>query len=557
MTTQVTVVSTKGGVGTTTPAAAKAQESVVEPARELDEGDPIEPTPMAVPIDRILEYDRNPRREHNEAYDEIETSIRRRGFVGTLPITRRPGEPHYRVAEGGNTVLRILKAFYEETQDPRFHTLQCLFEPWVSETLIAHLVENDARGELLFIDRARAVSELRGLLEQEAGQKLSTRELTATLRARGYTIDPATISRMAFAVDVLSPVIPIALRSGLGPSQIDRIRKLHKITLGILGRRKCERSLVEETQRWFLGCLARHDSERWLLEPVECELEVHLAEVLGESTAKVRADLQGISEQAEPSPDAPPAAVVRPRSAGVEAPPAPASSVPDLDTDAMARAGPKRATNSFVEDVDWERSRAKPTPGGEQEDGPGLARSRTPAKDPKPQDRPALPQDLKSLRGRMWTLASQLASRSGLSDCILLCSKGCGYLVDLPSEPLCATGRPETVKEVERLTIWWLLSTFAEQWPFGPGVQGVPALAHLEDSRMYPVLQAAATEDATTLSSILVPFVDEPPMFARLCQYLFAVLEDRNFEIVMRLIETRWALQAHCRRLGKKWVWDL
>ncbi|MGH9896067.1 MAG: hypothetical protein ACREA0_29575, partial [bacterium] len=64
--------------------------------------------------------------EHNEAYDEIETSIRRRGFVGTLPITRRPGESCYRVAEGGNTVLRILKALYEETQDPRFHTVHCL-----------------------------------------------------------------------------------------------------------------------------------------------------------------------------------------------------------------------------------------------------------------------------------------------------------------------------------------------------------------------------------------------------------------------------------------------
>ena len=78
---------------------------------------------------------------------------------------RRPGEPHYRVAEGGNTVLRILKDLYETMQDPRFHTLQCLFEPWVSEseTLIAHLVENDARGDLLFIDRARAVRELPGL----------------------------------------------------------------------------------------------------------------------------------------------------------------------------------------------------------------------------------------------------------------------------------------------------------------------------------------------------------------------------------------------------------
>jgi ParB family protein of integrating conjugative element (PFGI_1 class) len=128
MTTRVTVVSTKGGVGTTSPAAEKVQESLVGPACELD-GDPIEPTPMTVPIERILEYDRNPRRERNEAYVEIETSIRRRGFVGTLAITRRPGESHYRVAEGGNTVLRILKDLYEETQDPRFHTVQCLFEP--------------------------------------------------------------------------------------------------------------------------------------------------------------------------------------------------------------------------------------------------------------------------------------------------------------------------------------------------------------------------------------------------------------------------------------------
>lgn len=181
MTTQVTVVSTKGEVGTTIPAAAKVQESVVGPDRELDEGDPIEPTPMAVPIDRILEYDRNPRRARNEAYVEIETSIRRRGFVGMLPITRRPGEPHYRVAEGGNTVLRILKDLYEETQDPRFHTVQCLFEPWVSEseTLIAHLVENDARGELLFIDRARSTGRGRVRAAEPTGTGSGTKPLHA------------------------------------------------------------------------------------------------------------------------------------------------------------------------------------------------------------------------------------------------------------------------------------------------------------------------------------------------------------------------------------------
>jgi ParB family protein of integrating conjugative element (PFGI_1 class) len=138
--------------------------------RELEEADPIEPTPLLVPLERIRPYDRNPRHERNEAYDRIKQSISSRGFTGSLPITRRPGDHDYMVAEGGNTVLQILKELYAEMGDPRFHTVQCLFEPWVSEstTLIAHLVENEARGELIFIDRARAVRELRALLETRA-----------------------------------------------------------------------------------------------------------------------------------------------------------------------------------------------------------------------------------------------------------------------------------------------------------------------------------------------------------------------------------------------------
>ena len=47
---------------------------------------------MRVTIDQIKEYDRNPRRERNEAYDLIKLSLRQRGFRGSLPITRRPGE---------------------------------------------------------------------------------------------------------------------------------------------------------------------------------------------------------------------------------------------------------------------------------------------------------------------------------------------------------------------------------------------------------------------------------------------------------------------------------
>ena len=307
MTTQVTVASTKGGVSTTTPAAEKVQEGLVAPARELNEADPIEPTPMAVPIDRILEYDRNPRRERNEAYDEIETSIRRRGFVGTLPVTRRPGEPHYRVAEGGNTVLRILKDLYEKTQDPRFHTLQCLFEPWVSEseTLIAHLVENDARGELLFIDRARAVRELRDLIEQETGAPISATRFAALLRERGYSIDQPTVSRLDYAIETLFPVIPTALRSGVGRPAIDRIRKLDKILVTFLEGRRRDQTVIDEARAWFLACLGRHDREDWRIDPVQDELEAHLAEICGESAGKVRADLDFIERYGATGSDVP------------------------------------------------------------------------------------------------------------------------------------------------------------------------------------------------------------------------------------------------------------
>ncbi len=104
---------------------------------------------MVVPVNEILEYDRNPREARNDAYDRIKESIRQRGFNGVLPITRRPGELHYIAAEGGNTTLQILKELYAETRDPKFQSISCLYEPWISEseTLIAHLVENDARGD--------------------------------------------------------------------------------------------------------------------------------------------------------------------------------------------------------------------------------------------------------------------------------------------------------------------------------------------------------------------------------------------------------------------------
>ena len=279
------------------------QEGFFGKDRDLQEADPIEPTPMVVAIENIKEYDHNPRRERNEAYDRIKGSIRQRGFTGALPITRRPGEAEYMVAEGGNTVLHILKEICAETHDPRFYSVHCLFELWKSEseTLIAHLVENDARGELIFIDRARAVHELRELLEQEtAGAPRSIRQLATLLQERGYSIDHTMIIRLHYTVETLLPVIPMALRAGLGRDEVQQIRKLESILVTFLEDRQRDTAVIEGARRWFLDCLGRHDGEYFSLDPARQEIEAQVTELCGETIAKVRADFGLIEQTGKP-----------------------------------------------------------------------------------------------------------------------------------------------------------------------------------------------------------------------------------------------------------------
>lgn len=174
-----------------------------------------------------------------------------------------------------------------------------------------------------------------------------------------------------------------------------------------------------------------------------------------------------------------------------------------------------------------------------------------------PQTRPDLPQDPKSLRGRMWTLATQLAMRNGLAKCILRCPKGCGYLVDLPGTALYAKSRPETAEEAKRVTLWWLLSALAEQWPYAPRVEASPALAYLAASSLYPAIEAVALGNEATALAAVIPLVSEPPSLEITSRQLFAVLDDKEFDLLVRLIEARRTLQAHCRDQGKNIVWDL
>jgi len=122
--------------------------------------------PMRIEISRIQPYERNPRRNKNPEYDRIRASIREAGMDQPLLITRRPGEDDFIVQGGGNTRLEILKELYTASQDQRFFWADCVFVEWESEStvLLAHLRENDLRGNLNFIERAQAVISIGNLL---------------------------------------------------------------------------------------------------------------------------------------------------------------------------------------------------------------------------------------------------------------------------------------------------------------------------------------------------------------------------------------------------------
>ncbi|EOG3620430.1 ParB family protein [Pseudomonas putida] len=190
---------------------------------------PVGDTPLVVSLEQLRPYELNPRVVRNPLYDEIKASIRERGLDQPPAITRRPGEPHFIIRNGGNTRLSILGELWQETREERFFHIHCLFRPWQSEShaLIGHLAESDLHGQLTFIERALAVAKLKDML-QAPDTPLSQRELSTRLSKGGYPISQSHISRMFDTLEHLLPVIPQMLYAGLGKPNIVRVINLRR-----------------------------------------------------------------------------------------------------------------------------------------------------------------------------------------------------------------------------------------------------------------------------------------------------------------------------------------
>lgn len=178
-----------------------------------------------VTLDMLKPYEHNPRQVKNPKYEEIKASIRAAGLKHKPPLTQRPGEKHYTICDGGNTRLQILRELFEETGESRFHAFYALYRPWQSEVkmLTGHLSENDNRGQLLWIERAKGVMDAKAMYEAESGESLSQRELVKRLAEDGYQVAQSHISKMLYTVEHLLPTLPNTLYSGLGRPQVEKL----------------------------------------------------------------------------------------------------------------------------------------------------------------------------------------------------------------------------------------------------------------------------------------------------------------------------------------------
>lgn len=253
--------------------------------------DPAGETPMRITLEQLRPYEHNPRLIRNPQYEALKASIRTRGLDQPPPITRRPGDTHFIIRNGGNTRLAILNELWQETRDERFFHIHCLFRPWTEEieVLLGHMAENDLHSPLSFIERALSVARVKALLEQD-GPPLSQSELARRLTAGGYPISQPHVSRMLDCLAHLLPAIPQTLYAGLGKPQIQRLLTLRRQALKVWTQ--CPPPAIGFDELW-LTILACHD-EPGHFDPAQFrgELLAGLSRALGRSIKQLAQQLE-------------------------------------------------------------------------------------------------------------------------------------------------------------------------------------------------------------------------------------------------------------------------
>jgi ParB family protein of integrating conjugative element (PFGI_1 class) len=154
---------------------------------------------LAIPVDEIEPYEKNPRHARNEAIEDLEASIRTSGGLdGIIQVMRQPGKSHYVCAKGANTRLTIIKKLWAETRESKYEQVLAQIVEWKGHAaaIADHVKENTLRGDMTYWDRALACQAIWDEAKAEGREFLGVKGFSEALRDQyGFPIDRPTLSR--------------------------------------------------------------------------------------------------------------------------------------------------------------------------------------------------------------------------------------------------------------------------------------------------------------------------------------------------------------------------
>jgi ParB family protein of integrating conjugative element (PFGI_1 class) len=436
--------------------------------REIQPQDPLDPTPMRLPIDQIDPFDRNPRRSKNPEYDSILESLRANGQEEALTVTRRPGSERYMIKRGGNTRLAIMKMLVHEAGDSRFEIIDCLFMPWTSESdcIIGHLNENTTQGRMTLIDKARGYRDFKLEYEQENGVELGQRKLAELLKQKGASVNTPLLGSMNYALDVLEPAIPLALASGMGKPMVERLKRLDQ-TFQCLAK---AHQLFDDSTRdaqitaEFSHILSELDGPDFDASQATLEITDLIIDRIREQAPEVSIErlkydidecLKGDpwkvplmstlidsqednNDSASPETSAPiPSGAQQPGSPGrpSSASPAAHAPAPPQQINAIAASGADGLSPAGI--ADTSPAKVQVPPQQQSQPAPVIQPPSTEQRlTPPPQMMIAGNVDLKSMRARIYTLALKFAKSVRVDRSLTMFDWGYGYFLDIPKPRL-------------------------------------------------------------------------------------------------------------------------
>jgi hypothetical protein len=150
------------------------------------------------------------------------------------------------------------------------------------------LNENTTQGVMTLADKARGYREFRNIYEQENEVELGQRKLAALLKDKGAKVNHKLLGVMNFALDCLEPAIPQTLSRGLGKPQVEKLRRLNQIFQRVVEAHHLYEDATRDAQiiAEFHHLLSMHDGDEWDLGLVQYEFKHRLIDLFESVNSK-------------------------------------------------------------------------------------------------------------------------------------------------------------------------------------------------------------------------------------------------------------------------------